>query len=206
MEQTLREESERWVQEKERRRRRGEPRGMPSTGSFLVQSKDCVGSYEQLINATRYTGDMEIDDDDYRQPPVRHRDPRDPRDPRDLDMEPPRPVASGRIPVTGGYPPEPGYPAQYAISSQQSGYPPGQSQYYGPDREPRTFAGGNTTPPTSAISRASQAAAYGQPGYITSRTAPPVTQSIPASYDSRRDIMGGAYGSGGYPESRSGRR
>jgi hypothetical protein len=208
MEQTLRDESERWLREKERRRRHGEPRGMPDTVLVRSPSKDSAGSYEQLAEerTRRYPGDMDLDDDDYRQPPpLRHRDPRDPRDPRDRDMEPPRPVASGRIPVSTGYPPEPGYPAQYAISSQQPGYPPGQPQYYGAEREPRTFNGGNTTPPTSAISRASQSGGYGQPGY-SSRTAPPVSQSIPAPYDPRsRDIMSGAYSSG-YSDSRSSRR
>ncbi|EXJ62781.1 hypothetical protein A1O7_03220 [Cladophialophora yegresii CBS 114405] len=206
MEQTLREESERWLREKERRRRHGEPRGMPPSDSSKIWSKSGTGSYEQLAQqetqtARRYPGDMDLDDDDYRQPPpIRHRDPRDPRDPRDRDMEPPRPVASGRIPVSTGYPPEPGYPAQYTISSQQPGYPTGQSQYYGTEREPRTFNSGNTTPP-SAISRASQSGGYGQPGY-SSRSAPPVSQSIPAPYDPRsRDIMSGAYSSG-YSESR----
>ena len=38
---------------------------------------------------------MDLDDDDYPQrAPLRHRDTRD----RDRDIEPPRPVASGRIP------------------------------------------------------------------------------------------------------------
>lgn len=188
MEQTLREESERWLRVQERRRRHGEPRG----------------SYEQLAEQERirrYPGDVEMDvDDDYRQPPVRYRDTRDTRDTRDRDMEP-RPVASGRIPVSTGYPPEPTLPAQYAISSQQTGYPAGQSQYYGTDREPRTFNSGNTPPPTSAISRTTQPGSYGQPGY-SSRTAPPVSQSISAPYDPRsRDIMSGAYASG-YPEPR----
>src|ERR1700761_2398306 len=136
MEQTLREESERWLREKERRRRHGEPRGMPQIGCPVSQSKDCTGSYEQLAEqerTRRYPGEMDLDDDDYRQPPpIRHRDLRDPRDPRDRDMEPPpRPVATGRIPVSSGYPPEPGFPAQYTISSQQPGYPAGQPQYYG---------------------------------------------------------------------------
>ncbi len=220
MEHTLRDESDRWLREKDRRRRHGEPKGMLPSSSPATRSKDITGSYEQLAQqelnqtARRYAapapapapGEMDLDDDDYRQaPPVRHRDPREMRDPRDRDMEAPRPVASGRIPVSTGYPPEPGYPAQYAISSQQQGYPPGQPQYYGAEREPRTFAGGNTTPPTSAISRPAQPGGYGQPGYST-RTGPPVSQSIPASYDPRtRDMMSGAYSSG-YPESRSTRR
>src|ERR1700761_9426096 len=208
MEATLRDESDRWLREKDRRRRHGEPRGMPQTGSPQYRSKDCAGSYEQLANERRYPGEMDLDDDDFRQPPIRHRDPRDPRDPRDRDMEPPRPVASGRIPVSTGYPPEPGYPAQYAISSLgQPGYPPGQPPYYGSEREPRTFNGGNTTPPISATSRASQAAGYGQPGYSSSRSAPPVSQSISAPYDGRsRDIMSGAYTSSSYAEPRSSRR
>ena len=219
MEQTLREESERWLREKERRRRQGEPRGMPYTGPpGDNSSKDRAGSYEQLAEQDRlqrrYPGDMELDDDDYRQPaPIRRRDPRDPYDPRDVrdprerDMEPPRPVATGRIPVSTGYPPEPRNAAQYAISSQQPGYPPGQPQYYGIDSEPRTAYGGNTTPPTSATSRiAQQGAGYGQPGYSSRSSAPPVSQSVSAPYDPRsRDVMSGAYSSG-YPESRSSRR
>ena len=214
MESTLRDESDRWLREKDRRRRHGEPKGIVPTILPVTRSKDNPGSYEQLAEqelsqtSRRYAApvDMDLDDDDYRQAPIRHRDAREIRDPRDRDMmEPPRPVASGRIPVSTGYPPEPGYTAaQYAISSQQQGYIPGQPQYYGSEREPRTFNGGNTTPPTSAISRTAQPGGYGQPGYIT-RTGPPVSQSIPASYDSRsRDIMGGAYS--GYPESRSTRR
>jgi len=106
MEQTLRDESDRWLREKDRRRRHGEPKGMPYLGPPTTRSKDDTGSYEQLAQqetqqtlSRRYPGDMDLDDDDYRQPPpVRHRDPRDPRDPRDRDMEPPRPVATGRIP------------------------------------------------------------------------------------------------------------
>lgn len=202
MEQTLRDESDRWLREKERRRRHGEPRGTPDHGSPMSRSKEYTGSYEQLaeqMERRRYPGDMDLDDDSYQRPPaVRHRDP---RDPRDRDMEPSRPVTTGRIPVTTAYPPEPGFPASYAISSSQTSFPPGQPPYYGTEREPRTFNSGNTTPP-SAISRASQSAGYGQPGY-SSRSAPPVSQPIAAPYDSRgRDIMSGAYSSG-YPESRS---
>jgi hypothetical protein len=210
MEQTLRDETERWLREKDRRRRQGEPRGMPRTVSPITASKPSTGSYEQLAEerTRRYPEQMDVEmmDDDYRQPPpIRLRD-RDPaRDLRDRDMmEPPRPVNSGRIPVSSGYPPEPGYPAQYAISSQQPGYPPGQSQYYGSDREPRSFGGGNT-PPTSAISRVPQSGGYGQPGY-PSRSGPPVSQSMSAPYDSRsRDLMGGGYPPT-YPDPRSRRQ
>jgi hypothetical protein len=208
MEDSLREESERWLREKERRRRQGEPRGMPPTPvSMDLDLNFGAGSYEQLAEQERRRGHIpepdEMDMDDYpprAQPTRRHdirdvRDVRDLRDPRDIrDLDPPRPVATGRIPVSTGYAPEPGYTAQYPISSQQPGYLPGQSAYYGTDREPRTFNTGNATPPSMATSRA-QVGGYGPsgPGY-TSRTAPPVSQSIPASYDPRsRDIMGGAY-------------
>ncbi|KIX98162.1 uncharacterized protein Z520_06242 [Fonsecaea multimorphosa CBS 102226] len=212
MEQSLRDESERWLREKDRRRRQGENRGMGRTTPPANESKARTGSYADLADSQERTldrrrfpppGDMDLDEDDYRAPP-RHREPRERERERERDLEPPRPVATGRIPVTTGYPPEPGY-TQYAISSQQSGYAPGQPAYYGVDREPRTLHGGNTTPPTSAISRAAPPAAYGQPGYPP-RTAPPVTQSISASYDGRRgDIMGGPYPPG-YPETRTTRR
>ena len=206
MEATLRDESERWLREKDRRRRQGEPRGMPHAAIARDLSKDWAGSYEQLANEKRYPGEMDLDDDEFRQPPVRYRDARDSRETRDVrDMEPPRPVGRGSIPVSTLYPPEqPGYPTQYTISSQQPGYPPGQPQHYGVEREPRTF-GGNTTPPTSTISRAPQPAGYGLPGY-SARTTAPISQAVSAPYDPRsRDIMSGGYPSG-YSESRSSRR
>lgn len=194
MEQSLREDTIKWQRERERRARQGRSQGTPYSDWQANRSKDRVGSYADMQarqeRERRYPGEMDLDDDDYRQPP-RHRDPRDP-DPRDV----PRPVGSGRvsIPVTSGYPPDPPYPANsYAISSTREGYPAGQSTYYNSDREPRTaFAGGgNTTPPS--MSRSGQPGAYGQPGY-TSRTGPPVSAPISAPYgDSRREVMGPAY-------------
>ncbi|KIW75879.1 hypothetical protein Z517_10624 [Fonsecaea pedrosoi CBS 271.37] len=212
MEQSLRDESERWLREKDRRRRQGETRGMGRTTPPAIESKARAGSYADLADSQERTqdrrrfpqpGDMDLDEDDYRAP-LRHREPRERERERERDLEPPRPVATGRIPVTTGYPPEPGY-TQYAISSQPSGYPPGQPAYYGVEREPRTLHGGNTTPPTSAISRAAPSAGYPPVGY-PARTAPSVTQSISASYDGRgRDLMGGPYPPG-YPETRTTRR
>ncbi|KAJ9633008.1 hypothetical protein H2204_007398 [Knufia peltigerae] len=191
MEQSLRDDTIKWQRERERRTRQGRSQGTPYSDWQANRSKDRVGSYAEMQarqeRERRYPGEMDLDDDDFRQPP-RHRDPRDP-DPRDA----PRAVGSGRvsIPVTSGYPPEPPYPANsYAISSTREGYPPGQSTYYNPDREPRTAfgGGGNTTPPS--MSRAGQPGAYGQPGY-TSRTGPPVSAPIAAPYgDSRREVMG----------------
>lgn len=193
MEQSLRDDTVKWQRERERRRRQGESRGMARTDPPANRSKDRAGSYADMATqqeTRRGYGPMDLDDDDYQRPPPRH---------RDLDS---RPVASGRvsIPVTSSYLPEPGYPAhsQYSISSSQPSYPPGQTAYYGTEREPRLFNSGNTTPPS--ISRSGQPAGYGQPGYPP-RTAPPVTASISASYgDPRRDIMGGI--PPGYSDSR----
>ncbi|KIW56916.1 hypothetical protein, variant [Exophiala xenobiotica] len=193
MEQSLREDTIKWQRERERRTRSGR-----SQGSYA----DMQARQER---ERRYPGEMDLDDDDYRQPAPRHRDPRDPEPhPRDA----PRPVASGgRVPVTAvttGYPPEPTYPTgSYAISSTREGYAPGQPAYYGSEREPRTaFAGGASTPPS--INRSGQSGAYVQPGGYPSRTGPPVSAPISTSYDPRRDMMG-AYPSG-YSDSRSHRR
>lgn len=188
MERSLREETIKWLRERERRRRQGESRGMARIDSHAIRSEDRAVSYAEMAeqdSRRRYPTEMDLDDDDYQRPPPRH---------RDLDPRDPRPVGSGRvsIPVSTGYAPEPGYTAGYAISSSQPGYASGQAPYYGPDREPRSaFNPGNTTPP-AAISRTTPGGTYVQPpGYI-SRTAPPVSSSIPASYgDPRRDMMGG---------------
>ncbi|KAK5257704.1 hypothetical protein LTR40_009364 [Exophiala xenobiotica] len=193
MEQSLREDTIKWQRERERRTRSGR-----SQGSYA----DMQARQER---ERRYPGEMDLDDDDYRQPVSRHRDARDPEPhPRDA----PRPVAGGgRVPavaVTTGYPPEPTYPTgSYTISSTREGYAPGQPAYYGSEREPRTaFAGGASTPPS--INRSGQSGPYVQPGGYPSRTGPPVSAPISASYDPRRDVMG-SYPSG-YSESRSHRR
>lgn len=192
MEQSLREDTIKWQRERERRAKQGRSQGMARSDLQANRSKDRLGSYADMQarqeNRRLYPGDMDIDEDYER-----------PQRPRDLD---PRPVASGRvaIPVTTAYPPEPGFPTSYTISSNQPGYPPGQPAYYGAEREPRTFGvPGNTTPP-SAISRTTQGG-YVQPPYA-SRTQPPVTMSIPAPYgDPRRDMMG-SQTSSGYSDSR----
>nr|KAK5434877.1 hypothetical protein LTR18_009976 [Exophiala xenobiotica] len=209
MEQSLREDTIKWQRERERRTRSGRSQGTPYSDWSANRSKDRVGSYADMQarqeRERRYPGEMDLDDDDYRQPVSRHRDARDPEPhPRDA----PRPVAGGgRVPavaVTTGYPPEPTYPTgSYAISSTREGYAPGQPAYYGSEREPRTaFAGGASTPPS--INRSGQSGPYVQPGGYPSRTGPPVSAPISASYDPRRDVMG-SYPSG-YSESRSHRR
>ncbi|KIV85212.1 hypothetical protein, variant [Exophiala sideris] len=184
MEQSLREDTIKWQRERERRARSGR-----SQGSYAdMQAR------QERERQSRYPGDMDLDDDDaYGQRTQRPRDP----DPRDV-----RSMTSGRapVPVSSGYPPEPGYPASYTISSTREGYVPGQPAYYGTEREPRTF-GGNTPP---AVSRAGQSTAYVQPGGgYPVRTGSSTSSSIPAPYgggDPRREMMGGYPPV--YPESR----
>lgn len=190
MEQSLREDTVKWNRERERRARQGRSQGTPVSDNPTTRSKDRVGSYAEMQarqeRDRRYPGDMDLDDD-YDRPPPRHRE----VDPR---MAPPRPT------VTSGYPPEPGYPASYSISSNQPGYPPiSQPGYYPSEqREPRTVFPGNSTPPS--ISRTTQGGYIPAPYTTSSRSAPPVSASIPATYPERRggEIMG-AYPPG-YPD------
>ncbi|EXJ83914.1 hypothetical protein A1O1_07543 [Capronia coronata CBS 617.96] len=193
MEQSLRQETVKWQRERERRARQGRSQGMANTERQTSRSKDPVGSYAEMQarqeSQHRYAGEMDIDDDDYGRPPPRH---------RELEA---RPLASGRvaIPVTSTYAPEPGFPAQYTISSGQPGYPPGQSGFHGSEREPRTFPGESATAPS--ISRSGQLpGGYAPPLYPT-RTGPPISSSLSGSYDPRRDVMGAPYGPG-YSDSR----
>lgn len=127
----------------------------------------------------RYDERMEVDD--YDPPAARHRDPD------------PRTSASSRhaIPVSTGYPPEPGYTTQYSLSSNQPGI-------YGPDSQPRTYAG-NTTPPSMA--RGSQSA-YGQPGYPARTSASVAPIPITTYTDPRTGETIRTYPAGYQPEPR----
>lgn len=192
MEQSLREDTIKWNRERERRARQGRSQGTPVSDNPTTRSKDRVGSYAEMQarqeRDRRYPGDMDLDDD-YDRPP-RH---------REMD---PRMVPSSRAPptVTSAYPPDSGYPASYSLQSNPSGYPPiSQPPYYPSEqREPRTlFSTGNSTPPS--ISRTAQGG-YIPPPYTTSRTAPPVSASIPANYPDRRGEIIGAYPPA-YPDS-----
>ncbi|KAJ4658490.1 hypothetical protein HRR90_002046 [Exophiala dermatitidis] len=186
MVQSLREETIRWQRERERRARQGRTQGSYAE----MQARQEMQPRQEPQR--RYPGDMELDDDDYARPQqVRHREQLEPRT---------LPGSRVAIPATQ-YPPDPGYPAGYTISSGHAMYASGQSPYPGSERErePRTFAGGNTTPPSYSRSGA-PGGGYGPSSY-PSRTAPPVTSSIPGSYDLRRDVMGAPYASG-YPDSR----
>ena len=69
MEQTLREESGRWLEEKSRRRRHGEPRGTPQAASPMTRPKENPGSYESAPLRTeqtrrQYPQDVDMDLDE----------------------------------------------------------------------------------------------------------------------------------------------
>lgn len=171
---SLKDDTVKWRLEKDRRGRTGRAQGTHSPRrSEEPWPEHSPGSYSEMRE--RQFHSMDIDEDDrYGVPPPAQRPRYDP-DPR-ANV----PGRHGSTPVSSGYPPESGYPAYSLASNQQSGF------YRGAEAQPRTYAAGNTTPPTNGRV---------QPAAFPSRTTVSGA-SIPAStiyQDPPRDVYGQQY-------------